>query len=100
MISREHRLSSTTKTKGDPRWRTNDLGIFEVVSSRSKLENKYRKYDSLNRERKTCMDQVTPALIEGTRHHRTGRNIMEKMNKRSYIISAREPISGDKSPRR
>ena len=36
----------------------NDLGIFEVVSSRSKLERKYRKYDSLYRKRKTCTDQV------------------------------------------
>ena len=47
-----------------------------------------------------CMDQVTPALIEGTCHHRTRRNVMEKMSKRNYIIGAREPISGDKSLRR
>ena len=40
----------------------NDLGIFEVVSSRSKLRSKHRRYDSLYRERMTCTDQVNPAL--------------------------------------
>ena len=45
-------------------------------------------------------DQVTPALIEGTRQHRRGRNMMETMSKRNYVIGAREPIGGDRSPRR
>ena len=45
-------------------------------------------------------DQVTPALIEGTRQHRRERNMMETMSKRNYVIGVREPISGDRSPRR
>ena len=45
-------------------------------------------------------DQVTPALIEGTRQRRRGRNMMEAMSKRNYVIGAREPIGGDRSPRR
>ena len=75
----------------------NDLGIFRVVSSRSR---EYGKYDSLYRKRKTCTDQIMPALIEGTRHHRRKKNMMEKMSKRNYIIGVREPIGGDRSPRR
>ena len=45
-------------------------------------------------------DQATPALIEGTRQRRRGRNMMETMSKRNYVIGVREPIGGDKSPRR
>ena len=48
-VSEEHRLNSTTKTKRSPKTRSNDLGIFKGVSSRSKLERQYRKYDSLSR---------------------------------------------------
>ena len=44
-------------------------------------------------------DQVIPALIEGTRHRRTRRNMMETMSKRNYVIGVREPIGGDRSPR-
>ena len=46
------------------------------------------------------MDQVTPALIEGTRQRRMGKNTMETMSKRNYVIGVREPIGGDRSPRR
>ena len=46
------------------------------------------------------MDQVTPALIRGTRHRRTRENMMETMSKRNYIIGVREPIGGDRNPRR
>ena len=45
-------------------------------------------------------DQVTPALIEGTRQRRTRENMMESMSKRNYVIGAREPIGGGRSPRR
>ena len=76
------------------------FGIFEGVSSRSKLEIQYRKYDGLYRKGNVCTDQVTPALIRGTRHHRTRENAIEAMSKRSYVIGAREPIGGDVSPRR
>ena len=55
--------------------------IFEVVLSRSKLGSKYRRYDSVYRERKVRMDQVMPALMEGTHHRRTRKNIMEMMSK-------------------
>ena len=99
-VSREHRLNSTMKTKRNPRHGFNDLGIFEGVLSRSKLGRKYRKYDSLYRKRKMCMDQVTPALIEGTRHRRTRKNMMETMSKRNYVSGIREPIGGDTSPKR
>ena len=78
----------------------NDLGIFEVVSSRSKLEEKYRQYDGLYKKGISCTDQVTPTLIEGTHHRRTRENMMETMSKRNYVISARELIGGDRSPRR
>ena len=44
-------------------------------------------------------DQVTPALIEETHQRRTRRNMMETMSKRNYVIGAREPIGGDRSPR-
>ena len=37
---------------------------------------------------------------QGTHHHRTWKNMMEMMSKRNYIIGAREPIGGDRSPRR
>ena len=47
-----------------------------------------------------CTDQVTPALIEGTRQRGMGRNTMETMSKRNYVVGAREPIGGDRSPRR
>ena len=46
-VSREHQLNSTTKTKRGSGQRVNDLGIFEAVSSRSKLEREYRKYNGL-----------------------------------------------------
>ena len=68
--------------------------------SRSKLEGKYRKYDGLYRKRKMRMDQVTPALIEETHHHRTRKNMREIMSKGNYVIGVREPISGDRSLRR
>ena len=45
-------------------------------------------------------DQVTPALIRGMRHHRTKGKVIEAMSKGNYVISAREPIGGDRSPRR
>ena len=67
--------------------------------SRSKLEIRYRKYDGLYREGRVCTDQVTPALIRGTRHHRTGQKVMEMMSKRNYVTGAREPIGGDRCPR-
>ena len=88
------------KTKRDPRQGINDLGIFEVVLSRSKLGSKYRRYNSVYRERKVCTDQVMPALMEGMCHRRTRKNMMEMMSKRNYVISAREPIGGDRSLRR
>ena len=99
-ISKEHRLNSTTKTKRDPETRNNDLGIFEGVLSRSKLEREYRKYNRLYKKGEVHMDQVTPALIRGTRHHRTREKVMETMSKRNYVIGTREPISGDRSLRR
>ena len=46
------------------------------------------------------MDQVTPALIEETHHHRTRKNMRETMSKGNYVIGVREPISGDRSLRR
>ena len=49
-VSREHRLNSTMKTKRDEETRSNDLGIFKGVLSRSKLRNEYRRYESLYRE--------------------------------------------------
>ena len=70
------------------------------ISSRSKLGIRYRKYVGLYRQGRTRTDQVTPALIEGTRQHRRGRNMMETMSKRNYVIGAREPIGGEGSPRR
>ena len=45
------------------------------------------------------MDQVTPALIRGTRHHRMGKKVIETMSKGDYVIGTREPISGDRCPR-
>ena len=51
-VLRECQLNSMTKTKRVPRQGINDLGIFEVVSSRSKLEREYRKYDGLYRKGK------------------------------------------------
>ena len=47
---RKRRLNSTTKTKRDPGTRDNDPGIFKGVSSRSKLERQYRKYNGLYRK--------------------------------------------------
>ena len=79
--------------------RSNDLGIFEGVSSRSKLELQYRKYDGLYRKGRMHMDLVTPALIRGTRHRRTRGKVMEAMSEGNYVISTREPIGGDRSPR-
>ena len=70
------------------------------VSSRSKLEIRYREYVGLYRSTRRCTGQVTPALIEGTRQRRMGKNTMETMSKRNYVIGAREPIGGDRSPRR
>ena len=70
------------------------------ISSRSKLEICYRKYVDLYREARRCTDQVTLALIEGMRQRRTRENMMESMSKRNYVIGAREPIGGDRSPRR
>ena len=70
------------------------------ISSRSKLEIRDRKYVGLYRKRRTRTDQVLPALIEGARQHRRGRNVMETMSKRNYVIGVREPIGGDRSPRR
>ena len=46
------------------------------------------------------MDQVMSALIEGMRYHGTGKNMMEAMSKRNYVIGTREPIGGGKSLRR
>ena len=46
------------------------------------------------------MDQVMPALIRGMCHCEMGKNKRETMSKRNYIIGAREPIGGDRSPRR
>ena len=80
--------------------RNNDLGIFEGVLSRSKLEREYRKYDRLHKKGEVHMDQVTPALIRGMCHCRTREKVMETMSKRNYIIGTREPIGGDRSPRR
>ena len=68
--------------------------------SRSKLKRKYRKYEGLYRKVRMRTDQVTPALIEGTRQRRTRENIMETMSKRNYVIGVREPIGGDVSPKR
>ena len=59
----------------------------------------YRKYDGLYRKRRMCTDQVTPALIRGTRHRRMREKVIEVMSKRNYVIGAREPIGGDRSPR-
>ena len=50
-VLRECRLNSTTKTKRSPGQGVNDLGIFEAVLSRSKLESRYRKYDGLYKGR-------------------------------------------------
>ena len=52
------------------------------------------------RKRKVHTDQVTPALIEGTRHHRMRENMMEMMSMRNYVIGTGEPISGDRCPRK
>ena len=98
-VSRERRLNSTTRTKRDLRQGSDDLGIFEGVLSRSKLEIRYRKYDGLYRKGRVCTDQATPALIRETCHHRTGEKAMETMSKRNYVISTREPIGGDRGPR-
>ena len=98
-VSEERRLNSTTKTKRDLGQEAYDLGIFEGVSSRSKLGTRYRKYVGLYREGRRCTDQVTPTLIEGTRQRRIGKNMIEVMSKRNYVIGAREPIGGDRSPR-
>ena len=46
------------------------------------------------------MDQVILALIKGTRHRGMEKNMMETMSNRNYVISARELIGGDGSPRR
>ena len=46
------------------------------------------------------MDQVIPALIEGTGHRGMEKNMMEMMSNRNYVLSARELIGGDGSPRR
>ena len=70
------------------------------VSSRSKLEIRYRKYDGLYKKGRVRTDQVTPALIKGTRQRRRRKNMMETMSKRNYVIGAREPIGGGRSPRR
>ena len=43
-------------------------------------------------------DQVTPALIRRTHHRRTSEKVMEMMSKGDYVIGAREPIGGDRSP--
>ena len=51
-VSEESRLNSTTKTKRSPRQGVIDLGIFEGVSSRSKLELQYREYDGLYKKGK------------------------------------------------
>ena len=88
------------KTKRDFRMRNKDLGIFEGRLSRSKLRREYRRYDGLYRRRKVCIDQVKLALIEGMRHLRKRENMIEGVSKRNYVISAREPIGGDKSPKR
>ena len=69
------------------------------ISSRSKLEIRYKKYDGLYGKGRVCTDQVTPALIRGTRQRRMRKNMMETMGKRNYVIGAREPIRGDRSPR-
>ena len=89
-----------TKTKRDLGSKDQDLGIFKGRSSRSKLKRKYRKYNGLYRKGIACADQVMPALIEGTCHHRMRENMMEVMSKRNYVIGMREPISGGRSPRR
>ena len=47
-----------------------------------------------------CTDQVTPALIRGTRHRRMKGKVMEAMSKGNYVIGTREPTGGDRSPRR
>ena len=70
------------------------------ISSRSKLEIRYRKYDGLYRKGRVRADQATPALVEGTCQRRRGRNMMETMSKRNYVIGVREPIGGDRSLRR
>ena len=49
-VSEERRLNSTTRTKRDPRQGAMTFGIFEGVSSRSKLGGQYRKYDDLYRK--------------------------------------------------
>ena len=67
--------------------------------SRSKLELQYREYDGLYRKGRMRTDQVMPALIRGTHHHRTREKVMEMMSKGNYIIGIREPIGGDRSPR-
>ena len=58
------------------------------------------KYKGLYRKGEGCMDQVTPTLIRRTRHHRTRAKAIEVMSKEKYVISAREPIGGDRSSRR
>ena len=41
-----------------------------------------------------------PALIRGMRHRRTREKVMETMSKGNYVIGTREPIGGDRRPRR
>ena len=79
--------------------RSNDLGIFEGVLSRSKLELQYRKYDGLYRKGRMRTDQVTPTLIRGTCHRKMRGKVVEMMSKGNYVIGAREPTGGDRSPR-
>ena len=98
-VSEERRLNSTTRTKRGPRQGAMTLVYSREISSRSKLRTRYRKYVGLYREGRGCTDQVTPALIEGTRQRRMGKNMMETVSIRDYIIGAREPIGGDRSPR-
>ena len=98
-FSEERQLNSMTETKRDPRQGAMTLVYSKGVSSRSKLEIWYRKYDGLYRKGGARTDHVAPALIRGMRKRRMGKNMMESMSKRNYVISAREPIGGDRSPR-
>ena len=98
-VSEERRLNSTTKTKRGPRQGVMTLVYSREISSRSKLGIRYRKYIGLYKETRRRTDQVTPALIEGTRQRRTGKNMMETVSKRNYVIGVREPIGGGRSPR-
>ena len=55
-VSEERRLNSTMETKRDPRRGAMTLVYLKGVSSRSKLEIRYRKCDGLYREERVRVD--------------------------------------------